>query len=473
MIRFVGLFTLAQVFFFFNDTATTEIYTLHIVGSVRCVQETDSKRYMSVAGGMFLHLVFGTQYLWGNIIVYVTSYYHNNYDHSLTIADANLAIPLGFLALAISIPLGLPLSKYTKVKPLLIVITIMIPSIVFASSYIQNFYFFVIIYTFVQGIFSGFGYMLPFDICYTYFPKKKGVVAGAVSSCYGFGCFIFSLVALHVINPKNLKTDESGFFPPSVANNVPKCLRILSGIFLFFLIIGTVLIQVPTESDKEKIKEIDQAESVNQSENESQKLIMNTQSSIDDPLDQCPSVGRALRHPMAYLQFFQFICFAAYGAFISSVFKLYGQQFSSLNSDAYLTLVGSLGSVCNGLRIIWGILIEKLSFKQLSLLNLCTQFVVILTLRWIVFSKALFAISVMLSYFCYGGTYPVMPTISTRLFGQKNGLRAYGVIYQADQVTGWMEFIFVMWVLPHMGHDLKEQYENCLLYTSPSPRDQA
>eukprot|EP00825_Cyclidium_porcatum_P017658 TRINITY_DN20350_c0_g1_i2.p2 TRINITY_DN20350_c0_g1~~TRINITY_DN20350_c0_g1_i2.p2 ORF type:complete len:129 (-),score=8.81 TRINITY_DN20350_c0_g1_i2:448-834(-) len=27
--------------FFFNETATTEIYTLHIVGSVRCVQETD------------------------------------------------------------------------------------------------------------------------------------------------------------------------------------------------------------------------------------------------------------------------------------------------------------------------------------------------------------------------------------------------------------------------------------------------
>eukprot|EP00825_Cyclidium_porcatum_P010411 TRINITY_DN15319_c0_g1_i1.p3 TRINITY_DN15319_c0_g1~~TRINITY_DN15319_c0_g1_i1.p3 ORF type:complete len:149 (+),score=41.55 TRINITY_DN15319_c0_g1_i1:116-562(+) len=30
------------IFFFFNDTATTEIYTLHIVGSVRCVQETVS-----------------------------------------------------------------------------------------------------------------------------------------------------------------------------------------------------------------------------------------------------------------------------------------------------------------------------------------------------------------------------------------------------------------------------------------------
>eukprot|EP01015_Nassula_variabilis_P022037 TRINITY_DN399_c0_g1_i2.p2 TRINITY_DN399_c0_g1~~TRINITY_DN399_c0_g1_i2.p2 ORF type:complete len:140 (+),score=75.94 TRINITY_DN399_c0_g1_i2:3-422(+) len=29
------------IVFFFNDTATTEIYTEQIVGSVRCVQETD------------------------------------------------------------------------------------------------------------------------------------------------------------------------------------------------------------------------------------------------------------------------------------------------------------------------------------------------------------------------------------------------------------------------------------------------
>eukprot|EP00825_Cyclidium_porcatum_P043091 TRINITY_DN603_c0_g1_i10.p1 TRINITY_DN603_c0_g1~~TRINITY_DN603_c0_g1_i10.p1 ORF type:complete len:385 (+),score=86.00 TRINITY_DN603_c0_g1_i10:78-1232(+) len=34
------VFSFNFFFFFFNDTATTEIYTLHIVGSVRCVQET-------------------------------------------------------------------------------------------------------------------------------------------------------------------------------------------------------------------------------------------------------------------------------------------------------------------------------------------------------------------------------------------------------------------------------------------------
>eukprot|EP00831_Metopus_contortus_P038192 TRINITY_DN3004_c0_g4_i1.p1 TRINITY_DN3004_c0_g4~~TRINITY_DN3004_c0_g4_i1.p1 ORF type:complete len:158 (+),score=57.02 TRINITY_DN3004_c0_g4_i1:3-476(+) len=39
--RHAGQLIMADVFFFFfNDTATTEIYTRSIVGSVRCVQET-------------------------------------------------------------------------------------------------------------------------------------------------------------------------------------------------------------------------------------------------------------------------------------------------------------------------------------------------------------------------------------------------------------------------------------------------
>eukprot|EP00828_Plagiopyla_frontata_P041070 TRINITY_DN573_c0_g1_i6.p1 TRINITY_DN573_c0_g1~~TRINITY_DN573_c0_g1_i6.p1 ORF type:complete len:211 (+),score=42.68 TRINITY_DN573_c0_g1_i6:1-633(+) len=37
-------FCLCSFFFFFNDTATTEIYTILFVGSVRCVQETGYQR---------------------------------------------------------------------------------------------------------------------------------------------------------------------------------------------------------------------------------------------------------------------------------------------------------------------------------------------------------------------------------------------------------------------------------------------
>eukprot|EP00825_Cyclidium_porcatum_P050060 TRINITY_DN8819_c0_g1_i1.p1 TRINITY_DN8819_c0_g1~~TRINITY_DN8819_c0_g1_i1.p1 ORF type:complete len:159 (-),score=30.58 TRINITY_DN8819_c0_g1_i1:381-857(-) len=44
------LFLSIIIFFFFNDTATTEIYTLHIVGSVRCVQETAYAQLVSREG---------------------------------------------------------------------------------------------------------------------------------------------------------------------------------------------------------------------------------------------------------------------------------------------------------------------------------------------------------------------------------------------------------------------------------------
>lgn len=63
---------------------------------------------------------------------------------------------------------------------------------------------------------------------------------------------------------------------------------------------------------------------------------------------------------------------------------------------------------------------------------MCTQFVIIATMRFIVDYKIIYCIYIMISYFCYGGTYPVMPTLSTKLFGTKTGLGAYGIIYQAD-----------------------------------------
>eukprot|EP00825_Cyclidium_porcatum_P018155 TRINITY_DN20778_c0_g1_i1.p5 TRINITY_DN20778_c0_g1~~TRINITY_DN20778_c0_g1_i1.p5 ORF type:complete len:102 (+),score=20.83 TRINITY_DN20778_c0_g1_i1:106-411(+) len=45
-------------FFFFNNTATTEIYTLHIVGSVRCVQETDIIRLDQKKYAIFSQLYY-------------------------------------------------------------------------------------------------------------------------------------------------------------------------------------------------------------------------------------------------------------------------------------------------------------------------------------------------------------------------------------------------------------------------------
>ena len=62
------------------------------------------------------------------------------------------------------------------------------------------------------GITGGLGYMVPFDVCYMYFPKKKGLIAGTISSAYGLGAFVFGFIALFIINPKNEQVNSKNLF---------------------------------------------------------------------------------------------------------------------------------------------------------------------------------------------------------------------------------------------------------------------
>ncbi len=47
---------------------------------------------------------------------------------------------------------------------------------------------------------------------------------------------------------------------------------------------------------------------------------------------------------------------------------------------------------------------------------------------------------VVLSFFCYGGWYSMMPTFTTRLYGIAIGPLAYGIIFLGFPLAGWLEF---------------------------------
>lgn len=56
---------------------------------------------------------------------------------------------------------------------------------------------------------------------------------------------------------------------------------------------------------------------------------------------------------------------ATAGLNTASVYKMYGNQFPTLKSDAYLAMVGGVGSIANGMgRTGWGILQDKLGFRK-------------------------------------------------------------------------------------------------------------
>ena len=70
--------------------------------------------------------------------------------------------------------------------------------------------------------------------------------------------------------------------------------------------------------------------------------------------------------------------------YMASVFKTMGMSLGGYD-DAYLTLIGSLGSVANGLsRIVWGMMQDKTGFVAIYKIILIVELVVFSLLPYIV-----------------------------------------------------------------------------------------
>jgi MFS family permease len=52
-----------------------------------------------------------------------------------------------------------------------------------------------------MGLGIGFCYITPIKYGWEYFPENKGFVSGVIMSAFGMGSFIFSFVALAIVNP--------------------------------------------------------------------------------------------------------------------------------------------------------------------------------------------------------------------------------------------------------------------------------
>jgi MFS family permease len=122
---------------------------------------------------------------------------------------------------------------------------------IFASSFAKDLPTFIALYGTLSGIGTGMTYMVPLVCCMEYFPDNKGLISGIIMGSYGGGSFIFNLVATKIVNPNgenaDIKTNDPNLniFDPSVANRVPKMLRILCMIWVFLVLLSACLISIP------------------------------------------------------------------------------------------------------------------------------------------------------------------------------------------------------------------------------------
>jgi hypothetical protein len=120
-----------------------------------------------------------------------------------------------------------------------------------------------------------------------------------------------------------------------------------------------------------------------------------------------------------------------FGLFVIGSSKSYGDQ--KLKNESFLSLAASLSSVFGIFRFGWSLPLQRVSYKTIYALLICTQILIAFGLPLIFRTKnqklqeIVFLFSVGLSQLCEGGHFVLVPTILAKLFGTDGGMRVFSV----------------------------------------------
>jgi len=400
-----------------------------------------------------MHLALGTIYCWGNMTTYVTSYLRK-FDESLTYKQTLLVFALATVGQAMTMFLG-GLS-YQKLGPRwsALIGSVFVSGSVALSSTMTHIVPFALLDGLVFGVGVGIAYVSPLVCGGKWMPKRKGLVNGIVTAGFGLGAFLFDFVITHMINPHNLSpckynnvtcpwADEhdlkARYFDPhgSVVEKVPQTMLVLGGLYLVLGFTGGLLLRDPPSNNNTiyedgKTKEIE-------------KLLISGESSVQDgdghpyntskPKAIGPAQLICLRE--GWLLWAMFICTSSSGLFLLGSYKTYAQTFDFGKNDAFLSLVGSLMSVCNFFgRVTQGFLADKFGVIMVLRVMPIIMAILVATLPMISSHKEAFAIWCCLITFCYGGNFSLYPTATMKLFGEAKSGANYGIVFTGVGLAG-------------------------------------
>ncbi|EAS03508.1 MFS transporter (macronuclear) [Tetrahymena thermophila SB210] len=406
-----------------------------------------TKGYITLAGGFLIHFILGTFYLWGNMGSYIASYLQND-GQDYTNNDVGAVFPFMMLAINIGILFGVTIAKKIGFRLLCLICSFFIGVGIFTSSFaLKNFALFTFLYGFVFGVFNGLAYMLPFNLCYTYFPEKKGIVSGVIAGAFGLGAAVWIWLVNGLINPDNIDpihtdpndSDSPKYYPASVTDNLPRSIRIFAIVYFSIATFGSLLIEEPTKEELQQIEEEQNAQF--------EKLIDGYEQHKEV---ECENLKDGLKTRLIYITFGLAAMYASFGAMLVANYKNYGLYLNF--SSSFLSIVSTVGSISNGLsRFFWGAVYQKVPFKWIAILNLSLQCVISFTLRWASQVEAVYLIYITFMYFLYGGWYAVLPATITKIYGKKIGNIIYGVTFSGFTIAGFFQFFVVTKVQTAIG----------------------
>lgn len=394
---------------------------------------TESKvmnRWIIVVGGILIQLALGAIYAWSAFTTPLQGSATLPSEFSFTKTETQAIFSVGLLVFALFTIIGGRLQ--IKLGPMKIAL---IGGVLLGLGYIlagfvgASFIGKLVFIGIVAGAGIGLAYVVPIATGVKWFPDKKGLVSGLAVAGFGFGAFIWILLANppSILGFNGLISKQAGEFVYTVAN-VDNAFLIYGIAFLALVVIGSLVMKNPPAGWKPAGWNPPQVEL-------GKKSLLSLK-----PKEM-------LKTKSFYLLWMMFLIGALAGLMVIGNV----QNFAKSPTDGFaangfgtqeaidFAVIGA--AIClpifNGAgRIIWGQFSDRIGRRKALIAMFAFQAVTMATFFYTTSNPILFYIVAALIGFNFGGNFALFPSACADSFGAENLGLNYGFLFTSYGIGG-------------------------------------
>ena len=280
----------------------------------------------------------------------------------------------------------------------------------------------------IGGAGIGLGYVVPIGVGIKWFPDKKGLVSGLAVAGFGFGAFLWILMA----NPPSI-LGIKGLIDTTVYSiaNVDNAFRIYGILFFVLVVLGSLVMRNPPEGWKPKgwnpIEEKDEKGNVKKEIALLPKQMLKTRQFymlwimfLIGALAGLMVIGNIQNFAKNPLEGFQGYGFTEAQAF----------DFAVIGAAVCLPIFNGLG------RIVWGKISDNISRRKSLVLMCVFQGIMMIAFFYTTANPIFFYVAAALIGFNFGGNFALFPAATADSFGSETVGLNYGFVFTSYGIGG-------------------------------------
>jgi OFA family oxalate/formate antiporter-like MFS transporter len=388
-------------------------------------------RWIVVVGGVLIQLALGAIYAWSAFTTPLQGAAGSPSEFAFSKTETQAIFSAGLLTFAIFTIIGGRLrNKYGSMKIALSGGVLLGLGYILASFVGASFIGKLACIGIVAGAGIGLAYVVPIAVGVSWFPDKKGLVSGLAVAGFGFGAFIWILLANppSILGFSGLITRQPGAYAYTVLN-VDYAFRLYGIVFLILVGIGSLVMKNPPAGWRPAGWNPPVLDSTRKKAGYDCK-----------PREMCTKKE-------FYLLWMMFIIGALAGLMVIGNVQNFAKSptdgfaafgFSSKDATDF-AVIGA--AVClpifNGAgRIVWGQVSDKIGRQKTLLSMFLFQGVMMAVFFYTTSNPIIFYVVAALIGFNFGGNFALFPAACADSFGAENLGLNYGFVFTAYGIGG-------------------------------------